>query len=495
MSVPVALARRAFLKASSGVVLGLGLAQLGGPTPTSNAQSALGLRDAAWQELARDLRGTLVRPGATEFAALARPWNLRFASITSEGIARCVSAEDVRTCLLWARAYAVPVVARSGGHSYAGYSTTTGLTIDLSPMNQVRYDPATGLAHLGGGARNADVYASLRTVSRAVTHGRCGGVGVAGLVLGGGIGFNMRQHGLLCDQLVETEVVTASGQLMLCNAGEHADLYWACRGGGGGNFGINTLLTFQTFPVDTVTAYLITWTTGLDALLPAALDLLPTTPDRLGCKLSAINDGSGLSLELLGQLVGTPAELRALLAPLYRIAAPAQETIRSLPYWDGQDFLSEDDSPEYSHERSRYVDAPMSAAGARTILDYLRRWPGTHDDATWKIFLAGGAVASVPAEATAFVHRTAQMISSIELDWTADDSVGTVARNEAWLAEFHAAMRPFTSDHCYQNFIDEAQNDYLHAYYGVNLERLVAVKRRYDPLNVFTFPQSIPLSL
>ncbi|HLH22077.1 MAG TPA: FAD-binding oxidoreductase [Chloroflexota bacterium] len=495
----VALDRRRFLKASAGLALGLGLAQVPGRVAAGAAPHAPSAPPAAgdgvWQELARSLQGTLLRPGDPDYARIARPWNLRFASILPNGIARCVSTDDVRTCLQWAQAHGVPLVARSGGHSYAGYSQTTDLMIDLSPMNQVTYDAKLGLAHMSGGARNSDVYASLRTVGRTVTHGRCAGVGVGGLVLGGGLGFNQRRLGLLCDQLVETVIVTAAGELLRCNDQENADLFWACRGGGGGNFGINTAFTFQTFPAETLTVYLITWTANLDALVPAALDLLPTTPERLGCKLSVVNDGTRLSLELLGQLVGPPDELRALLAPLYRLATPAGETVRVTSYWDGQDFLSEDSSPEYTHERSRYVYQPLSAEGARTILSFMRRWPGTRADATWKIFLAGGTVTAVPPDATAFVHRGAQMVSSIELDWTPDDTVGTVADNEAWLAEFHAAMAPFTSDESYQNFIDEAQSDYLRAYYGANLERLVAVKRRYDPQNVFRFPQSIPLAL
>jgi FAD/FMN-containing dehydrogenase len=312
---------------------------------------------------------------------------------------------------------------------------------------------------------------------------------------GGGLGFNQRRFGLLCDQLVETEVVTAAGERLRCNAQENADLYWACRGGGGGNFGINTAFTFETLPVDWLTVYLLTWTANLDALVPAALDLLPTTPERLGCKLSVVNDDKGFRMELLGQLEGSPDELRALLGPLYRLAAPSQETVSVVPYWDGQDFLSEDDTPDYSHERSRYVYAPMPGDGARKILDYLRRFPGTGGGTNWKMFLAGDAVTRLPPDATAFVHRGAQMCSSIELDWTPDDTVGTVAQAQAWLAEFHAAMAPYTSDESYQNFIDEAQNDYLRAYYGANLERLVAVKRRYDPQNVFRYPQSIPLAL
>lgn len=365
--------------------------------------------------------------------------------------------------------------------------------IDLSTMNQVQYDAGSGRALLGGGAHNSDVYASLRKVGRAVTHGRCGAVGVAGLVLGGGIGFNMRHQGLTCDQLVETDLVTVDGQMLHCSEQENADLFWACQGGGGGNFGINTSFTFQTFPVDMMTVYDIRWNTSLDSLLPAMLDLLTSTTDRLGCKLSVINDGNSLTIDLLGQLLGSQTELRSILSPVYALAAPSQETVRTVPYWDGQDFLSEEGLPEYSHERSRYIYGPIADDGPRTILEYLRGWPGTAESATWKIFLTGGAVTSVAPDATSFVHRDATMISSIELDWASTDTVATVEANEAWLAQFHEAMRPFTSDECYQNFIDEAQNDYLHAYYGANLYRLVQIKRRYDPNNVLSYQEGIPL--
>ena len=137
----------------------------------------------------------------------------------------------------------------------------------------------------------------------------------------------------------------------------------------------------------------------------------------------------------------------------------------------------------------------IPAEGSRTFLDFLRKWPGTHDSAVWKMFLAGGAVASVAPAATAFVHRKALMLTAVDLDWTAEDDEATVARNEARLGEFHVAMQPFTSDQSYQNFIDGAETNYLRAYYGTNLERLVEIKRKYDPNNLFRFPQSIPPSL
>jgi len=422
------------------------------------------------------LKGPLLKKGHPDFAKIAKPWNLYYASTAPQGIARCASADDVRSSLLWAASNGVSLAIRSGGHSYAGYSTTSGLLVDVSLMNEVAIHGAEEL---------------VRMRDRAITHGRCMGVGVAGLVLGGGIGFSQRRHGLTCDQMIETEIVTAAGELVVCNKDQNPDLFWACRGGGGGNFGVNVSFTFESFPVDVMTVFKLGWTDHLDELLPAALDLLPTTPDRLGCKLS----GTPLELELLGQLVGTEAELRALLAPLYRIGAPGEEIISTLSYWDAQGILAEDENDQFTHERSRYAFKSIPAEGSRTVLDFLRKWPGTHDSAVWKMFLAGGAVASVAPAATAFVHRKALMLTAVDLDWTAEDDEATVARNEARLGEFHVAMQPFTSDQSYQNFIDGAETNYLRAYYGTNLERLVEIKRKYDPNNLFRFPQSIPPSL
>ena len=138
---------------------------------------------------------------------------------------------------------------------------------------------------------------------------------------------------------------------------------------------------------------------------------------------------------------------------------------------------------------------PLPAEASATILEHLRSWPGTSESADWKMFLAGGAVANVAPEATAFVHRKASMLTSIDLDWSEGDSAELVAANQAWLDAFHEATRSFASDEGYQNFSDEAETGYLRAYYGANLERLVEIKRKYDPDNLFRFAQSIPLSL
>ena len=213
--------------------------------------------------------------------------------------------------------------------------------IELAKMDSLAFDPKTLKATAGGGAKNQTLYDNLPGLGVSVTHGRCASVGVGGLVLGGGIGFNMRMHGLLIDQLLETEIITAKGEKLICNKDTNKSLFWACRGGGGGNFGINTSFTFQTFPVDQVTVFSLAWTSNLDELLKVALDLLPGMPNEFGCKLAVVNSAkSGLSITLLGQIVGSKAPLTKLLDELSRCSKPSEEVVKPMAYWGCADPFS-----------------------------------------------------------------------------------------------------------------------------------------------------------
>jgi FAD/FMN-containing dehydrogenase len=468
--------RRKFLRTGTIAALGLGLPSLGWLSGCASLPDSQAL---PWSELSRSMQGPLLMPGSPEFAARARPWALQYASTLPQGIAQCAGETDVQSCLRWAQANRVPLVARSGGHSYAGYSTTTGLMIDVSSMNRVDVDGATGIATLGGGARNKHVYAAC----------------VAGLVLGGGIGFNMRAHGLTCDGLTATRIVLADGRALNCSATENADLFWAIRGAGGGNFGIHTSFTFQTFQVGMFTVFEMSWTDRIAEVFAALQTMALAAPEALGMKLSvkAEAGAQGLKLSILGQLAGPQAELLALLAPVLSVYRPDKSVVEERPYWDAQEFLSEDGTPEYSHERSRFARGALSGEAIDTVLANLRAWPGTTVAATWKFFLMGGRIDAVSPAGTAFVHRGASMITSAELEWTPADSPEVLAKNQQWLSRFHDRMEPYTSAYCYQNFIDPSQRDYLHAYYGGNLARLQAVKRKYDPSDLFRYPQSIPV--
>lgn len=454
---------------------------------------------AALASLERLLPGRVLRPGAEGYARFTSPWNLRWTGRRpiAQAVVRAGSAADVATVVRWANDTGIPIVPRSGGHSYVGYSSTTGVLIDVSSMTDVAYDAASGRARVAGGARNRNVYESLSTVSRTLTHGRCYDVGVAGLVTGGGIGFNMRRLGLTCDRLVETEMVLANGELVRANARENAELFWAVRGAGGGQFGVHTSFTFETAEAPDLFVFDITFVDGLEALLPALLEREKDAPRELGLKhtLRAKRLASGVQIELnlLGQWAGPRADLDAWLAPLRAISTPdpARDRIEPMRYWDGQAVLSDLDAPEYGYERSRYAHRAFSAAALSEVFARLRALPAA--TASWKGFLTGGAIADVSRTATAFVHRTDWLLTTIDLTWRAEDAPDAVLSALEWVDGFHSAMAPHTSGESYQNFIDESQTDWQTAYHGENFDRLRAVKRSVDPRDVFRFAQSVPV--
>jgi FAD/FMN-containing dehydrogenase len=453
-----------------------------------------------WAELARRLSGKLLRPGDANFVRFAAPNNLRYAAVLPAGIAQCANAHDVSAAILWAREFGVPLIARSGGHSYGGYSTTSGLMIDLRDLNSMEFDPSTGIATLGGGTRNSHIYSGLRKHGVALTHGRCYGVGVAGLVLGGGVGFNMRAQGVTSDQLIGTDIVTADGHRHALSAKQDSELFWACRGAGGGNFGINTSFRFQTFPVSRLTVYDLTWMHRPDDVFAALMRVLDAAPDSLGCKVSVNAPtaaqraaGKGITVNLLGQLRGTPAALAEILQSVYRLAHPAGKILET-DYWSGQDLLSEVGAPEFFHEQSRFFNEPLSDAAIALVFDRMRRWPGTTKAASFKVFQTGGAMNAIPAGATAFVHRSSSWLSSIGLEWHEHDAAADVQRNLAWQQSFYDACRPYASGGAYQNFIDPALVNSQQAYHGSNLARLEALKAQVDPQRVFRFSEAIPRS-
>ena len=450
-----------------------------------------------WTELAKNLKGSLVMASDIDFAKLNTQYALAYLSEQPQAIALCQTEDDVVACVKWARNYNMPIVARSGGHSYAAFSRTSGLIIDLSQMTDIQLDPATNLATLQGGVHNQQVYNAGRAASTSVTHGRCKGVGVAGLVLGGGIGFNMRKHGLTCDQLVSTRIVLANGEIITASANENSEVFWAVRGAGGGNFGIHTQFVMQMFPVTNVTWFRIQWRTELERVFDAFQQVALQAPPELGVKFM-LNARKGNSekeptfyIEILGQFAGEESSLRSLLKPVYQVAAPSLETLQYLPYWDAQEFISEDGNPEYAHERSRFCFDKISTEARDTIFRNLKNWPGTSVDVMWKYFLLGGKIKDVSKDATAFPFREATMLTTIDLEWLpADNEV--LEENYKWLDAFHEEMEKYTSPYCYINFIDRRQKNHLDAYYSDRLQRLKSVKSQLDPNNVFNNPQTIP---
>jgi hypothetical protein len=493
------LSRRQFLSTSSRIAIGAGLVASGLVPAASHGKTATA-RD--WEELRRRLSGQLLRPNDPGFLAVARPNNLRYAHTLPAGIARCRSSQDVAQSILWCREHRVPLVARAGGHSYAGYSTTTGLMIDVSPINAARFDASTGIAQIGGGVLNAQLYRFLDQHNVTLTHGRCGGVGAAGFLLGGGVGFNMRGNGLACDQLVASEIVTADGKVWPLSDQDHRELFWACRGGGGGNFGINTSFSLQTFATEPVTVFQIIWGAQPEKVFAALMPALDRAPTKLGSRisLSAVSPrqqqavyGQNVGVNLLGQYRGPSKDVRDILAPAYAVASPAGEQIFEMSYWQAQSYLTEVEAPPFYQERSAFIsEGTLSPRALEVGFQWLRRWPGAGAGCDLRFFQTGGQVNAVGSDATAFVHRNSHWLMVVGRNWTANDSKETIERNQEWQNQFYRAMLPFTSGGAYQNFIDPSLVDWQKAYYGANLARLTCVKGGVDPDYVFRFAQSIP---
>jgi FAD/FMN-containing dehydrogenase len=489
------------------------------PTPAPGGPPA-----ARWAQLAKALSGRVLRLGDADYQVISLPNNLRYAHTLPQGVARCASAAEVGFTIRWARENNIRPIIRGGGHSYAGYSVTDGLLIDTTLINKASYDKASGVARFGAGARNRDLYRVLRAEDRAVTHGRCPSVGAAGFLLGGGIGFNMRGHGLGCDQLVDSRIVLADGSERSLSAkaqDQHdRDLLWACQGGGGGNFGVSTEFALQTFDVKgkVVTVFDLSWSrtpeirpnVSVEALGAMLMEVLDAAPGKLGSRVSfgAITPlqykaGYDVPISVLGQYDGPRDELLKILKPVLDAAAPTGGAgINELPYWAAQDFLHEDGFATFYQERSAFVRNPKFGLEDLAVgFKHLRQWPGVNGYCDLRFFQTGGAINVPKPTDTAFVHRDSHWLMVVGLYWSEGDSHNKILldANRAWQDELYDAMRPRAGGGAYQNFVDPSlshdpsRDDYFaRAYYGENLGKLKLVKAKADPDRVFNFNQAIP---
>ncbi len=269
------LTRRELLARGARFALAAGTVPFGGRIADLASARAAGI----FQQLAGQLRGSVVLPGHARYNQARLVFDTRFDAIKPRAVVFCESLADVQRTVRWARRHSVRIVPRSGGHSYGGYSTTTGVVVDVSRLNWITLD-RHGHAVIGAGARLIDVYAHLAQFGRTVPGGSCPTVGIGGLTLGGGVGFASRKFGLTCDNLLEATVVLADGSAVVCNASRYPDLYWALRGGGGGNFGIVTRFVFRTHPIGQVAIYTLEWPwSDAKAVVEAWQQVAPHAPD------------------------------------------------------------------------------------------------------------------------------------------------------------------------------------------------------------------------
>jgi FAD/FMN-containing dehydrogenase len=456
------------------------------------------LDDAAIAGLSRHFRGALTRPGDAAYDAQRRIWNGAIDRRPAL-IARCTGAADVRAAVGFARERELVVALRGGGHNVAGTAVCDGgIVVDLSPMKGTWVDPRARVARAQPGLLWGEFDHETQPFGLATPGGIVSHTGIAGLTLGGGLGWLMRRHGLTSDNLLSADVVTADGAIVRASAEENADLFWGLRGGGG-NFGIVTSFEYRLHAVGpTVLAGVI--------LHPAAMarevlsfyrDYIASAPDELMTivVLRMAPPAPFLPESIHGQPVviiavcwaGPVEEGERAIAPLRRFGEPLADLIRPTPYASHQALLD----PSVPHGLGYYWKSeylrPLSDALIDTLVAHA--WPLPTPESYAAVFHMGGAVGREDPDGSAFEDRRATHAMTIDGVWSEPAASGTCI---AWARGFWEAVRPHSTGRVYMNFLGEEGEDRVRAAYGTaKYERLRALKRKYDPTNFFRMNQNI----
>lgn len=445
---------------------------------------------SAISDFAATFRGELLTPSTPDYDAARKVWN-GMVDRHPAHIARCKSVADVQSAIRYGRENNVPIAIRGGGHNAAGLGVCDdGIVIDLRGLADVIVDPSRRIARAGGGATWADLDGAAAAHGLATTGGAVSTTGVAGLTLGGGLGWLMRSYGLTCDNLVAAEIVTADGRVLRTSENENSDLFWALRGGGG-NFGVVTSFEFKLHPVSTIFGGLLLYplARARDALR-VYRDVTREAPDALTVFAAMMHSPDGIPV--VGFVMcynGSPEDGERAIAKLRAFDTPVAGEVGPMPYTALQTMLDAGFPPGLQvHWRSEFIQTIPDEFIEAAVSAY-ERVPSPLSAMLLEQF--GGAVKRVPADATAFDQRDSDYNLVIVSRW-ADPA--DAERNVAWARETSNAVKSFTNGRVYVNYIGVGEpSDRVRAAFGERkFAQLVAVKQKYDPTNLFRINQNIP---
>ena len=451
------------------------------------------------ERLRDSIRGPVIAPDDAGYDAARAIWNGAIERRPA-CIARCTGVADVVAAVRFARERDLVVAVRSGGHGVGGHALCDGgLVIDLSPMKGIRVDPAARTARAEAGVlwgefdRETQLH-GLATVGGIVTH-----TGIAGLTLGGGIGWLTRKHGATVDNLLSADVVTAEGELLTASGDENPDLFWGIRGGGG-NFGVVTSFEYRLHPVGPIVLAGPIFHPLEDApeVLAFYREFIATAPDELTTifELSVAppvpflpEDVHGKPIVMVGACyAGAPEDGIEVVRPLKEFGNPIVDLLEPKLYTALQSMFD----PSVPHGWHRYwksVELPLLTDDAIDTL-VAHASAQTSPKSYCIVFQLGGALARAGEDVTAFSQRDAGLNVNVNAVWTEDDPEGE--RHIAWARDFFSAMQPHARGRVYLNFLgDEGAERVRHAYGERQYERLVELKRTYDPTNFFRRNQNI----
>lgn len=446
------------------------------------------LDDADVQALRERVRGAVIRPTDDGYDDARKIWN-GMIDRRPGVIVRCAGVSDVIDAVNFARDHGLLVAVRGGSHSAAGHAMCDGgLVIDLAGLKGVHIDQGARTAHAQGGLIWGELDHETQVLGLATTGGTVSNTGIGGLTLGGGLGWLMGKHGFACDNVLSADIVTADGTLITANADEHPDLFWALKGGGG-NFGVVTSIQFQLHPVGpTVLGGMVLHPrAAAKDVLRFYRDYCRTIPDEAEAYAALLTspDGDPLAAILLGYN-GDLDEGERVLAPARQFGSPIADLVTPMPYVKRQTLIDDlgvhgihrywksgfmpelsDDFIDLAVERAETMASPMSVVG---------------------LFYVHGAAARVDPSATAFGLRGAQWDFDIISQWTDPSLADEQVR---WTRSFWSEVEPFATGGVYVNHIAADEPGRVHAAFGANYDRLLAVKRQYDPNNLFKLNHNI----
>lgn len=486
----MSLSRRRVLQLSASTAAGLTTAA----RTTRTAQST----GPNWAPLRARLAGRLLLDGDAGYEQVRLPFNQVYRAQRPDAIARCLRSSDVQACLDFAARNRFPVAARSGGHSYRAYCTPQdALVVDLERMDSVHVR-ADGTAVVGAGARMIDMYEVLAKHGRAVPGGTCPTVGIAGLTLGGGLGVLMRKYGLTCDRLAEAQLVTPDSTLCTVSPSARSDLYWALRGGGGGNFGITTSFTFDTVPApELLTVFSLTFPEGSATdVFGAWQDWIRASPRELWSNISVLG-GPSPAATVPGCLLGPAAEARAHIAELERragVTATQYEVLEkdylgAMLYWAGCSDVDGCHLPPGGEvPRRRFVAASRVLERRLTEPGELTSLVTGDTTVALEVNPLDAAVADLGDSDTAFPHRSDFADVQVYLS-LADEDDPEAAKDE--VERIQRSLAAVATGGAYVNYLNDRQDDWKSAYYGANLNQLRRIAEHYDPDGVLWFEQGL----
>jgi FAD/FMN-containing dehydrogenase len=434
-------------------------------------------------------RGPLLRPGEPGYDT-ARTIDNAMIDRRPALIARCAGVADVLDALRFARAHDLLVSVRAGGHNVAGNAVCDGgLMIDLSLMKGIRVDPIARTARAQAGVTWGEFDVETQAFGLATTGGVISTTGIAGLTLGGGVGWLNGRFGLACDNLISADVVTADGQFLRASEQENTELFWGLRGGGG-NFGIVTSFEYRVHPVGPIVLSGPVFHPAARAreVLRFYREWSAGEPDELTTYAGLLTgpDGSPL-VGIVPCYAGPPEQGEKLVERLRKFGPPAVDMVGPMPYLAVQRmFDAAFPAGRYNYWKSS-LTPEITDALIDTIVDHMTRVPSPYSAVMLEHY--HGAYAARPASATAYSHRRPTYDVVIISNWTdpADNE-----RNIAWTRSLFAAVQPETSEAVYVNFLDGDEGaERVRAAYGDNYARLVALKRQYDPTNFFRMNQNV----